>query len=185
MSRRGVQKGKEFERAVARMLRALDPKARRCLQYQMDHRAPDVQAGPLWVECKARRVHVASIYLTTAKAAQARPGAVPAVAHKSTQKGPVLVTLGLRDFVQLLAGSQAATTKRKGEKTGGPTPLPVLRDLLGLAGREAPLRVLRSWSREQRAQAQAWAAKVHLAASDNPVRVPSMPPHVAQLREIQ
>lgn len=57
--------------------------------------------------------------------------------------------------------------------------LGVLQDILSLVDREVPVEALRTWTPEQREQAEKWAAKLHLRASDNPVRVPPEPEHVA------
>lgn len=103
MTRAGVRRWKNFERDVARELRKLAPGARRCLQYQRDHGAPDVAAGALWVECKSgrRRAAVASIYQEAAKKA-GRGSRVPAVVSKAgRRRGPKLVTLSLEDFIRL------------------------------------------------------------------------------------
>jgi hypothetical protein len=56
--------------------------------------------------------------------------------------------------------------------------LQALQDILSLVSREVPMPVLQAWSAEQRQQAEKWAGAVHLAASDNPVRVPEEPGHV-------
>ena len=104
MTTAGVKRWKEFEREVARALRKLSPAARRCLQFQRDHGAPDVEAGLLWVECKARqRVPVASVYVATVQAAKAAGAGsvIPAVVSKSGKRGPKLITLALSDFVNI------------------------------------------------------------------------------------
>lgn len=55
-------------------------------------------------------------------------------------------------------------------------------DLLELAGDVlVTAQVVRAWTDEQCQQAEAWAAARHFRASDNAVRVPSIPPHVAAL----
>ncbi|SEL11077.1 hypothetical protein SAMN05444354_1042 [Stigmatella aurantiaca] len=110
-------KGKTFERRVAKALRCLDPKAKRCFQFQKEHGAPDVKAGPLWVECKARRVPVATVYEETAKAAKARKGAIPVVVSKTTAKGAVLLTLSLRDFIRLTPHLSQRDRRRPSRKT--------------------------------------------------------------------
>lgn len=108
MSRAGVNKGKAFERETARALRVVNPRARRCLQYQRMHGAPDVDAEPLWVECKARAVAVPTVYRATAKAAKA--GSIPAVVSRAG-RGPALFTIALKDLPRLL---------RAGRKGGRP-----------------------------------------------------------------
>jgi hypothetical protein len=181
-------KGKTFERRVAKALRCLDPKAKRCLQFQKEHGAPDVTAGPLWVECKARRVPVATVYEETAEAAKARKGAIPVVVSKTTAKGAVLLTMSLRDFLKLaprlpkarVSGARRADPAVSRDSTES---LHALRDLLLLASRKATLTTLRGWTMDERRAASDWAAKAYCAASDNPVRVPPMPAHVASLPE--
>jgi hypothetical protein len=107
MTRAGVKRWKEFEREVARALRKLTPAARRCLQFQKSHGAPDVKAGPLWVECKARqRVPVGSVYEATAKARKAAHSeSITAVVTKTGTRGRKLISLDLRDFMKLTAHS--------------------------------------------------------------------------------
>lgn len=56
-----------------------------------------------------------------------------------------------------------------------------LQATLALVDRRATLNQLRRWTQGQREQASAWAWKQHLRASDNNVRVPPIPPHVAAL----
>jgi len=63
--------------------------------------------------------------------------------------------------------------------------LETLRDLLALVSRRASLNALRSWTPNQRAAAEKWAAATHLRASDNVVRVPPMPACVKCLKEIR
>ncbi len=57
----------------------------------------------------------------------------------------------------------------------------VLIDLLALASRRATVVDLVRWSARQRDAAEKWAIAVHLRASDNIVRVPKIPRHVARL----
>lgn len=54
-------------------------------------------------------------------------------------------------------------------------------DLLELAGILAPTQVVHSWTDEQCQQAEEWAAARHFRASDNAVRVPPVPAHVAAI----
>jgi hypothetical protein len=51
----------------------------------------------------------------------------------------------------------------------------VTRDLLMLVGLEVPLTHILRWTAKQREQAEEWASKSHLRASDNIVRVPVKP----------
>lgn len=57
-----------------------------------------------------------------------------------------------------------------------PVPGPVLRDLLGLIGYRVTLRALAHWPIQKRVEAELYASRVHLHASDAPgVRVPPRP----------
>ena len=57
-------------------------------------------------------------------------------------------------------------------------------DLISLGSDKlAMLSVIAKWTDEQCQQAEAWASARHFRASDNAVRVPEMPPHVAALPE--
>ena len=57
-------------------------------------------------------------------------------------------------------------------------------DLIDLGSDKlAPLSVISTWTDEQCRQAEAWASARHFHASDNIVRVPPVPPHVAALPE--
>jgi hypothetical protein len=58
-------------------------------------------------------------------------------------------------------------------------------DILNLVGRRVTHRKLYSWTNLERARALLWASAVYLRAGDNLVRVPTMPPHVARLKEIR
>lgn len=55
-----------------------------------------------------------------------------------------------------------------------------IRGLLSLAEVYLPESVIAGWSAEQRSEAKAWAANVHLQASDNDVKVPSKPAFVTE-----
>jgi len=50
-----------------------------------------------------------------------------------------------------------------------------LRDLLGLIGYRVTLRTIASWPMAKRVAGEVYAVRVHLRASDNPVRVPPRP----------
>lgn len=56
-----------------------------------------------------------------------------------------------------------------------------LQAALARFGRRATLHEIRRWTRGQREQASEWAWKSVLVATDNNVRVPPIPPHVAAL----
>lgn len=53
--------------------------------------------------------------------------------------------------------------------------LRITRDIIGLVGYDVPLVVLTSWPDDLINQAEKWAVKSHLKASDNNVRVPKFP----------
>lgn len=58
-------------------------------------------------------------------------------------------------------------------------------DLLELGSDKiAHLHIIATWTDEQCRQAEAWASARHFRASDNAVRVPKIPPHVADLPEM-
>jgi hypothetical protein len=56
-----------------------------------------------------------------------------------------------------------------------PAGLHQLRDLLGLIGYSVTLQALRAWPLAKRVQAEVYAVRARLRASDNPVRVPPRP----------
>jgi hypothetical protein len=57
-------------------------------------------------------------------------------------------------------------------------------DLLNLGSDKlAMLSVIATWTDEQCQPAEAWASARYFRASDNAVRVPEIPPHVAALPE--
>jgi hypothetical protein len=51
----------------------------------------------------------------------------------------------------------------------------VLRDILELVGWTASVEAIAAWPMLRRVEAEVYAARVHLRASDNPVRVPPRP----------
>jgi hypothetical protein len=119
MTARGVRAWKDFERQVVRELRKLAPGARRCLQFQRFHGAPDVAAGVLWVECKSGQHRpVERVYRETARKAKASKGTVPAVVSKAGARGPKLVTMALKDFLQIATATPL--DKRRMWKGGQP-----------------------------------------------------------------
>lgn len=102
---KSVRKGKVYERRTAVELRKVFSDAKRALQYQREHGAADVEAGPLAVEVKSYTVSTALVW-RRAEAARVKSKSkrkVTAVVQPSgTQTGPVLITLPLRSFVKLL-----------------------------------------------------------------------------------
>jgi len=55
-----------------------------------------------------------------------------------------------------------------------------LEALLGLVDSPVPLDIIRVWDAQQKQDAGDWAMRTHLRASDNNVRVPTKPAHVAE-----
>ena len=114
---KSVRKGKRYERRVAVALREVFPNAGRSLQYQKAHGAPDVRAGPLWVEVKGHQVAAVGTWRRAEKAMRdAGAGRdVAAVVQPSGTTGPLLVTLPLRDLIRMLgdaAWGELAGAKR-------------------------------------------------------------------------
>lgn len=102
--RSSVKKGKRYERRAAVELRKVFSDAKRGLQYQQRHGAADVEAGPLWVECKAHEVATVSTWLKAdaARVAAKSKRKVTALVQPSRGTGPVLVTLPLKALVEIL-----------------------------------------------------------------------------------
>jgi hypothetical protein len=50
-----------------------------------------------------------------------------------------------------------------------------LSDILALVGYDASPEEIHEWPLDRRVEAEVWAARVHLRASDNPIRVPPRP----------
>lgn len=101
---KSVRKGKVTERRVAVALRKVFPDAKRNLQFQRQHGAGDVEAGPLWVEVKSYAVPTVGTWRRAD--AERRKGKgkrqVTALVQPSGGTGPQLVTLPLRDLIGLL-----------------------------------------------------------------------------------
>jgi len=53
--------------------------------------------------------------------------------------------------------------------------LHIIADMLGLVGIDVEASDVAQWTKVQQEQAEKYAAKAHLRASDNNVRVPTMP----------
>lgn len=100
---KSVTKGKRYERRVAVELRKVYSNAARCLQFQRAHGAPDVRAGPLWVEVKGHQVAAVTTWKRAEKAMRDAGGSgVAAVVQPSGGTGPLLITLPLKDLLRLL-----------------------------------------------------------------------------------
>lgn len=101
--KKSVTKGKRYERRVAVELRKHYPGAKRNLQYQRAHGAADVEAGGLWVEVKAHQVATPRVWKEADKRRR-QVGGQPftATVQPSGGTGPMLITMSLKDFVELL-----------------------------------------------------------------------------------
>lgn len=102
--KKSVTKGKRYERRVAVELRKIFSNSGRCLQYQRAHGAPDVRAGPLWVEVKGHQVPAVRTWKAAEKKMRdAGASDVAALVMPSGGTGPLLITLPLRDLIRLLS----------------------------------------------------------------------------------
>lgn len=102
---KSVRKGKRYERRTAIELRKVFSDAGRALQFQQGHDAPDVEAGPLWVEVKSYDVPTVRTWNETEakrRASKSKRHTIAALVQPSGGTGPVLVTLSLKALVELL-----------------------------------------------------------------------------------
>ncbi len=101
-------KGAAFERLVANLLKPLWAEARRGLvQSRAAGEDSDVTGTPFWIECKAhRQVSIPAAYAqaTAAKAQRADPR--PALVVSKNDRGEVLATMSLADWMQLVERAQ-------------------------------------------------------------------------------
>ncbi len=86
---------------------------------------------------------------------------------------------GPAEIIATLATSPSSIVRR-----GGRAYLDDLQSMLGLVDRWAPMATIEKWSKAQLESAERWAAKTHLKASDNNVRVPKCPRHVEKLEPV-
>ena len=118
MGKGSRRKGAAFERGVAIALRSVWPAARRGIgQARSGGEVPDVDRTPYWVEAKHRRtVCIRAAYEQAAAATDGRP---PMTVTREN-RGPMLVTMRLADFLDLAeraaTGSQSALSEN-GEPT--------------------------------------------------------------------
>lgn len=98
-------KGKRFERLIANVLKGRGYDARRGQQYSGASGDADVIGlDGIHIECKAvERLNIHNAY--TQSMNDARDGEVPVVIHKRN-RGPILVTLGLSDFLDMYDGGK-------------------------------------------------------------------------------
>jgi hypothetical protein len=95
------RKGHNFERAMARELRALWPGAKRGYQREGEDQRPDVDGTPYWIECKrGKRTSIPAAMRQAEKASDGRP---PVAICKDDQK-QATVTMRLEDWICLLTG---------------------------------------------------------------------------------
>ena len=97
MGRRSRDKGADFERGVAIALRPVWPGSRRGIgQARSGGEVPDVDGTPWWIEAKNRkRVCIARAYQQAAAATDGRPS----LSITRENRGPILVTMALADFL--------------------------------------------------------------------------------------
>ncbi len=98
------QKGKTFERWLAKTFRAIFPTARRTLTQQRDSgEAPDISIPGWWVEAKHwRKVNIRQCFEQAVdEAKRAKSTDLPIAVTKDNRKEP-LATLRLQDFLWLL-----------------------------------------------------------------------------------
>lgn len=101
MSASSRRKGHDYERALAATLRSVWPEARRGISQTRDGSdVPDVEGTPYWVEAKrGKRVAIRAAYDQAVEAADGRP---PVVVSRE-DRSPPLVTMGLEDWLDLVA----------------------------------------------------------------------------------
>lgn len=100
MGKRSRDKGAAFERAIAITLRSVWDAAKRGIgQARAGGEVADVEGTPYWIECKhRRRVSVQGAFVQATEATDGRP---PVVISREN-RGPLLVTMGLSDWLDLV-----------------------------------------------------------------------------------
>lgn len=94
------RKGSNFEREIARRLRAVFPEAKRGFQFRSRNEAPDVDVPHFWIECKRMRLTQPRAALADAKAC-APAGRWPLAVCKDDRE-PAFVAMYFDDFIALL-----------------------------------------------------------------------------------
>lgn len=108
-------KGKDFERTIAKAFRTLYPTAKRTLTQQRDSgEAPDVEIPEWWLECKAHKVVSirGAFEQAVDEVTRANSKLKPAAVTKDNGK-EILVTIQLTSFLELLKELEASRTKAK------------------------------------------------------------------------
>lgn len=105
MSARSRRKGAAFELWVAEQLRVLWPAARRGLgQARTGAEAPDVDGSPWWIQTKhGQRPNVPAAMRQAERDASAAHDDRPPVAITRANRGPVLVTMELAAWLDVMA----------------------------------------------------------------------------------
>lgn len=98
------RKGADFEREIAERLRVLWPDARRGLgQARSGADAPDVDGAPWWVQCKhGARPNIPAAMRQAARDATAAHDERPPVAITRANRGPVLVSMRLEEWLDVM-----------------------------------------------------------------------------------
>lgn len=102
--RRSRTKGRVFERAVAKLLRAIWPDAKRGFQSRSGRDAPDVDGTPFHFECKhGARVNVRAAMRQALAATDGRP----VVVVSREDRGDILVTMRMADWLAAMTPPQS------------------------------------------------------------------------------
>jgi len=96
-------KGHNFERATAALLRDVWPEAKRGQQSRFGGDAPDVDGTPYWIECKVgKRPNIRAAMAQAQEATDGRTCIV--VSHKDRER--TMVTMGFETFLELVGASE-------------------------------------------------------------------------------
>jgi len=96
-------KGHDFERLISNTLKALWPGAKRGLQTQSSPlKPPDVDGTPFYIECKkGKRTNIKAALAQATLNTDGRPP----VAITRDDRKDILVTLKLKDFIDIVTGT--------------------------------------------------------------------------------
>lgn len=109
------------------------------------------------------------------------------IADVSIMMRQLRLIFGYQEVNEIEAGKLARLKKRLAKETpadNGASP-DIVRDMLLLSGIDVPEAIIETWTPSQRYEAQVWAAKAHLQASDNPVKAGPMPDFINQAQRTQ